>query len=87
MSQHVGTPAAPGTFGSKNQICRPVFASSAYTLLQAVVTYMTPSITSGVDSCPRVVSKSNVHAGFSCETLSALIWFRLEKRCSGQLPP
>src|SRR5690242_12869270 len=50
-SQHAFTPAVPGTFGSYAQISLPVAASSANTLLHALDTYITPSITSGVDSC------------------------------------
>ena len=58
-SQQALTPASPGTLGSKRQISLPVLASSANNLLQALVTYMTPSITSGVDSCTRcAVSRS-----------------------------
>ena len=52
---------------------RPFFASIAWTMLQADVTYMTPSTTSGVASAPRFISRSYDQARPSRPTLSVLI--------------
>ena len=43
-------------------------------MLQAVDTYITPSMTSGVACCPRLVSRSANQARPSCFALSALIF-------------
>jgi len=70
-SQQALTPASPGTLGSNIHFCRRFFASRANSLLHALVTYITPSITSGVDSlrAMRRVEASNDHASPSCPTL------------------
>src|SRR5215510_3534966 len=44
-SQHAFTAHSGGTFGSYDQRRAPVAASNAKTLLQALVTYITPSTT------------------------------------------
>src|SRR5499433_477684 len=61
-----------GTSGSYDHNNLPVFASYAFTMLHAVEKYMTPSITSGVASCPRLVSKSPYQASPSLPALSAV---------------
>ena len=45
----------------------------AFTMLQAVVRYIAPSSTMGVDSCPRSVSMSAYHASPSCFTFVEVI--------------
>ena len=67
-SQQAFTPHSPGTFGSYDHSRAPVAAFNAKTLLQALVKYMTPSMTSGVLSWPRRVSRSWNQASPSCET-------------------
>lgn len=56
---------------------RELAASNAFTRLHAVDTYMTPSMTSGVASWPRFVSRSTCQARPSCFT------FLSEMRVSG----
>src|SRR5262245_63844518 len=53
-SQQAFTAHSGGTFGSYDQSRAPVAASSAKTLLHALVTYITPSTTIGVASCPQI---------------------------------
>jgi hypothetical protein len=60
----------------------PVRASSANTLLQAEVTYIVPSTTSGVASWPRLVSRSKYHASFRSFTL---LWSSLRERAEALL--
>src|SRR5262245_65420608 len=55
-SQQAFTAHSGGTFGSYDQSRAPVAASSAKTLLQALVTYITPLTNIGVASCHRSVS-------------------------------
>src|SRR5215813_15349807 len=62
-----------GTWGSYDHNNLPVLASYAFTMLHAVEKYMTPSMTSGVASCPRFVSRSPYHARPSLPALSGVI--------------
>src|SRR5882672_2511969 len=81
-SQQPFTPSSRGTFGSYDQSGLPVAASYAFTMLHAVDTYITPSITSGVACWPRLVSRSAYHARPSFGAFSAVIFASGLKRCS-----
>src|SRR4051812_30221197 len=81
-SQHPFTPSSRGTSGSYDQSSLPVLASYALTMLHAVERYITPSMTSGVASWPRFVSRSPYHARPSSLALFDAIFESGLKRCS-----
>src|SRR5215470_14099615 len=81
-SQQPLTLSSRGTLGSYDHSNLPVLASYAFTMLHAVEKYMTPSMTSGVASWPRFVSRSPDQARPSFAALSALICTRGLKRSS-----
>jgi hypothetical protein len=86
-SQQALTAHSGGTFGSKDHNFSPVAAFTANTLLQAVVKYITPSTTSGVDSWPRCASRSRYHVRASWPTLLSLTCLSGLKRCSLRVRP
>src|SRR5215470_8092353 len=81
-SQQPLTLSSRGTCGSYDHNNLPVLASYALTMLHAVEKYITPSITIGVASCPRFVSKSPYHARPSLAAFSPVIFASGLKRCS-----